>query len=143
MNTPSWCSLSTQPASGVCAGVPRIQRQRTGRRRASHRSSINGLQWRLLRPRAWPDAERIMTKPTRRTLLYLAAGGMAVPVALRLARAESYPTRPVRIIVGFAAGGPNDISARLIGQWLSDRLGQAFVVENRPGAASNLATEMV
>ena len=59
------------------------------------------------------------------------------------ARAQAYPTRPVRIIVGFAAGGPNDIIARLIGQWLSERLGQQFVIDNRPGAASNIATEAV
>ena len=83
-----------------------------------------------------------MTKLTRRILLHLAAGSVPL-AALRIASAQDYPTRPVHIIVGFAVGGPNDITARLIGQWLSERLGQPFVIENRPGAASNLATEMV
>ena len=72
----------------------------------------------------------------------VAAGTAALPFS-GIAHAQSYPTRPVHIVVGFAAGGPNDISARLIGQWLSERLGQQFVIENRPGAASNLATEDV
>ncbi len=79
----------------------------------------------------------------RRTFLRLAAGAAAFPAAPRLARAEAYPARPVRIIVGFAAGGPNDIAARVIGQWLSEHLGKPFLVENRPGAASNMATEQV
>jgi tripartite-type tricarboxylate transporter receptor subunit TctC len=68
---------------------------------------------------------------------------MALSAISRFACAESYPSRPVRIIVGFAAGGPNDILARLVGQWLSQRLGQQFVIENRPGAGSNIATEAV
>src|SRR4249920_2337288 len=70
-------------------------------------------------------------------------GPAALPAVTRVARAESYPTKPVRMIVGFAAGGPNDILARLIGQGLSERLGQQFVIENRPGAGSNIATEAV
>jgi tripartite-type tricarboxylate transporter receptor subunit TctC len=74
---------------------------------------------------------------------FLLAGALALPSLTGMARAQGYPTRPVRLIVGFAAGGPSDISARLIGQWLSERLGQTFVVENRPGAAGNLATESV
>jgi tripartite-type tricarboxylate transporter receptor subunit TctC len=82
-------------------------------------------------------------KLPRRQFLHLAAGTAALPVITRVARAQSYPTRPVHLIVGFAAGGPNDFSARLMGQWLSERLGQPFVVENRPGAASNIGTEMV
>jgi tripartite-type tricarboxylate transporter receptor subunit TctC len=80
---------------------------------------------------------------SRRQLLHLAAGAAALPARSSVAWAYSYPSRPVRIIVGFAAGGPNDILARLIGQWLSERLGQPFVIENRPGAGSNIATEAV
>jgi len=80
---------------------------------------------------------------SRRQLLYVPAGAAALPVISRFAWAQTYPSRPVRIIVGFAAGGPNDILARLIGQWLSERLGQQFVIENRPGAGSNIATEAV
>src|SRR5579884_805756 len=79
----------------------------------------------------------------RRQFLHLLVGAAAVPGAARLAVAQSYPARPVRLIVGFAAGGAPDILARPVGQWLSDRLGQTFVVENRPGAGSNLATEDV
>lgn len=66
-----------------------------------------------------------------------------LPAVVRGAWAQSYPSQPVRIIVGFAAGGPNDILARLMGQWLSERLGQPFVIENRLGAGSNIATEAV
>jgi len=81
---------------------------------------------------------------SRRKFLHLAAGAAALPAVSNIARAEAaYPTRPVRMIVGFAAGGPFDLVARLIGQSLSERLGQRFVVENRPGAAGNLATEGV
>jgi tripartite-type tricarboxylate transporter receptor subunit TctC len=82
-------------------------------------------------------------KLPRREFLHLSAAAIALPSVARLARAETYPARPVHIMVGFAAGGPNDISARLIGQWLSERLGQQFVVENRPGAGGNVATELV
>src|SRR5207247_8925670 len=84
----------------------------------------------------------IMNLP-RRQFLHLAGGAAAFPVASRIARAQTYPTRPARIIVGYAAGGGVDISARLIGQWLSERLGQQFVIENRPGAGTNIATETV
>ena len=83
-----------------------------------------------------------MTLPRRR-FLRLAAGAAALPGVSRLAWAQSYPTRPVRLIVGFAAGGASDILARLLGQWLSERLGQQFVIENRPGAGTNIATEAV
>jgi tripartite-type tricarboxylate transporter receptor subunit TctC len=82
-------------------------------------------------------------KLPRRSFLHLAAGAVALPTLSRNASAEAYPTRPVRIIVGFPPGSLSDTTARLIGQWLSDRLGQQFVIENRPGAASNLAAETV
>jgi tripartite-type tricarboxylate transporter receptor subunit TctC len=82
-------------------------------------------------------------KSPRRRFLHLAAGAAALPAISRLARAQSYPARPVHIIAGFAAGGGVDITARLIGQWLSERLGQSFVIENRPGAGGNIGTETV
>ena len=78
----------------------------------------------------------------RRTFLHL-AGAATVPAMSRLAWGQAYPSRPVHILVGFAPGGPTDIAARLIGQCLSDRLGQPFIIENRPGAATNIATEAV
>jgi len=81
-----------------------------------------------------------MTLP-RRQFLHLATGAVAFSAISSSARAQTYPTRPVRIIVGFPAGGPADIVARLMAQWLSERLGQQFVIENRPGAASNIGTE--
>jgi tripartite-type tricarboxylate transporter receptor subunit TctC len=79
----------------------------------------------------------------RRRFLHLAAGAAALPTMSHFAWAQSYPTRPVHIIVGVAAGGPNDTVARLLGQWLSERLGQQFVIENRTGAGGNIATESV
>src|SRR5436190_5606208 len=82
-------------------------------------------------------------KLPRRQFLHLAAGAAALPAVSRIARAQAYPSRPVRWIVGFPPGGTSDIVARLIGQWLSERLGQPFVIENRAGAATNLATEAV
>jgi tripartite-type tricarboxylate transporter receptor subunit TctC len=82
-------------------------------------------------------------KLPRRNFLHLAAGAAALPAVSRAAKAQTYPTRPVRLIVGAPAGGGNDIVARLMGQWLSERLGQPFVTENRPGGGSNIATEAV
>jgi tripartite-type tricarboxylate transporter receptor subunit TctC len=82
-------------------------------------------------------------KLPRREFLHLAAGAAALPAVSRIAWAQAYPSRPVRIIVGFAPGGPVDIIARLISQWLSERLAQQFIVENRPGAGSNIGTEAV
>jgi tripartite-type tricarboxylate transporter receptor subunit TctC len=79
----------------------------------------------------------------RRRFLSLALGAVALPAARVASAQQAYPSRPVRVIVGFAAGGSSDIGARLIGQWLQERLGQPFVVENRPGAATNIATESV
>jgi tripartite-type tricarboxylate transporter receptor subunit TctC len=82
-------------------------------------------------------------KLPRRQFLHLVAGAAALPVVSRTARAQTYPTRPVRFLVGFAAGQAIDIIVRVIAQWLSDQLGQQFIVENRPGAGGNIATEVV
>ena len=82
-------------------------------------------------------------KLSRRRFLYLAAGAAALPLAARVAWAQPYPAKPVHIIVGLPAGGSADITARLIGQWLSERLGQQFLIENRPGAGTNVGTEAV
>src|SRR5260221_12340500 len=82
-------------------------------------------------------------KLSRHQFLYLAAGTAALPAVSRIARAQAYPARPVRIVVGFAAGSAFDILARLIGQSLSERLGQPFVIDNRPGAGGTIGTESV
>src|SRR3954449_9690925 len=82
-------------------------------------------------------------KLPRRAFLGLAAGAAASPAVSRMARAQAYPSRPGRIIVGFPPGGATDIQARLMGQWLSDRLSQPFIVENRAGASGNIGTEAV
>lgn len=84
-----------------------------------------------------------MNLPHRRRFLHLAAGAAALPALPRAARAQAYPSRPVRLIVGYVPGGATDITARLIGQWLTERLGQPIIVENRAGAANNIATEAV
>src|SRR5262245_31319439 len=84
-----------------------------------------------------------MKLPHRRQFLHLAAGTTALPTLSRIARAQAYPSRPVRIIAPAVAGGGNDILARLMGKWLSERLRQPFVVENRPGAGTNIGTEAV
>jgi len=84
-----------------------------------------------------------MKFPHRRQFLHLAAGAAALPAVSRIARAQAYPSRPVRIIVGFPPGGGLDIMARLMGQWLSERLGKPFVIENKPGAGATIATEVV
>jgi len=89
--------------------------------------------------RNWEDEMTL----SRRRFLHLAAGAAALPAVSRIARAQAYPLRPVRVIVGFAAGGTTDLLARMIGQWLSERLGQPFLIENRPGAGTNIATEAV
>src|SRR5262249_6807078 len=88
-------------------------------------------------------AQRFKMKLPRRKFLHLAVGRAALPAVTRMLCAQAYPSRPVRIIVGFAPAGGTDIMARLIGQWLSERLGQQFVIENRPGAGTNIATEAV
>src|SRR5262249_41826877 len=88
-------------------------------------------------------SERDAMKLPRRQFLYLAAGAAALPTGPRFAWAQAYPARPVRVIVPTSAGSATDIAARLIGQWLSERLGQPFIVENRAGAGGNVGTEMV
>ncbi len=98
------------------------------------------------RERAAPKSrapEEQAVKLPRRRFLHLAAAAAALPALSRFAWAQTYPTRPVRLIVGFAAGGPGDTLARLMGQWLSERLGQPFVIENRPGGGGNIGTESV
>src|SRR5215831_4663325 len=84
-----------------------------------------------------------MKLPHRRQFLHLAAGAAALPAVVRLAWAQTYPTRPVRIIIGYAPGASADTTARLMAQWLSERLGQPVVVESRPGGGTNIATEAV
>src|SRR6201987_1579708 len=80
---------------------------------------------------------------SRRRFLHLASGAIALPASSRLARAQTWPSRPVRLIIGYTPGGSADLTARLMGQWLSEKLGQSFVVENRPGGGTNIATEAV
>src|SRR5262245_59669298 len=87
----------------------------------------------------WENAMKL----PRRKFLHLAAGAAALPAMSRVAVAQAYPTRPVRLIIGLAPGGAQDLLARVMGQWLSERLGQPFVIENRPGAATNIAAEAV
>src|SRR5258708_25318875 len=82
-------------------------------------------------------------KLARRQFLQLATVAAGLPTVSRIANAQTYPARPVRIVVGFAAGGAPDIAARLVAQWLSERLGQQFIIENRPGAGGNIATVAV
>ena len=82
-------------------------------------------------------------KLPRRKFLHMAAGAAVLPLVARVARAQGYPARPVRLLVGFPPGGGVDITARPVGQWLSERLGQPFVIENRAGAGGNIATEAV
>src|SRR6516225_10011232 len=84
-----------------------------------------------------------LMKLPRRNFLHLAADAAALPAVSRIAWAEAYPARPVRLILGYAPGGAPDIVARLIGEWLSQRFGQPFIIENRPGGASNVGTEAV
>jgi tripartite-type tricarboxylate transporter receptor subunit TctC len=94
-----------------------------------------------LRREAMLTGRALLTAIPRRKFLHLAAGAAALPVTSRIAGAQTYPTRPIRLIVGFAPGGTSDVFARLMGQWLSERLGQPLIIVNRAGAASNIGTE--
>src|SRR5262245_60669623 len=98
-------------------------------------------------PRRWrslcPRSKGHIMSLSRRQFLHLAASVAVLPAVPRLALAQAYPSRPIRLIVGFPPGGTVDIVARVMGQWLSERLGAPFVIENRPGAGSNIATEAV
>src|SRR6516164_10230444 len=116
------------PQARAHDGWRRDRDERAGQRFGVHRALAGGL--------------NAMHLPRRR-FLHLAAGAAALPALSRIARAQAYPSRPVRIIVGFPAGGGVDILARLMGRWLSERLGQPFVIENQPGAGTNIATEAV
>src|SRR5215831_8164875 len=95
------------------------------------------------RPAPRRNERRLVTQHPRRRILSLAAGAAALPALSRISWAQAYPSRPVRLIVPFGSAGATDITARLMGQRLSERLGQPFIVENRPGAGGNIGTEAV
>src|SRR6516225_9752087 len=127
-----------QYARRVCRAIQdRNNEMGKGHSRREHQGAVRPKQ---------PPREHFMgtvMKLPHRNFLHLAAGAAALPAFSRIAWAQVYPSRPVRIIVGFAPGGAADIVARLIGQWLSERLGRPFIIENRPGASGNIATEAV
>src|SRR6476659_6143167 len=150
MSSPAFMSPSWRPwpirryASGSPtwareSGLASNRRQRRSPPSKRPRSRSGGRSSR----RRTSRRNEMAVKLPRRQFLHLAAGAAAVPAMSRIAWAQAYPTRPVRWIVGFAPGGGNDIVARLMGQWLSERTGQQFIIENRPGAGTNVATEAV
>src|SRR5262249_22086060 len=128
---------------GACRDACRFQQAHRRRNGEMGQGDPRGQHQGGMKRRFTGISERDVMKLPRRNFLHLAAGAAALPAVSRIARAQAYPSRPVRIVVGFPAGGAPDIIARLIGQVLSERLGQQFVIENRPGAASNIGTEIV
>jgi tripartite-type tricarboxylate transporter receptor subunit TctC len=107
------------------------------------RTSVRKSETPRRRPAPRGNERRLVTQHPRRRILSLAAGAAALPAMARMAWGQTYPTRPVCIVVGFPPGGGADISGRMIGQWLSERFGQPFIIENRPGASSDIAAEAV
>src|SRR5262249_14135514 len=137
-----------EPAPAGRAEVPPFLAAGWCRRRASHSDHhLCGLSTLASRARAFlgraRSGRRTPMKLPRREFLHLVAGAGALSAVSRFAWAQAYPSRPVRLIVPFGPAGATDITARLIGQWLSERLGQQFIIENRPGAGGNVGTEAV
>src|SRR5947209_18997336 len=147
------CSLpwQTQPCSSDLPIKARTFHRASSRRakrsppnrRPRSRNGGRSSRRRTSRGNDCPYCRSDAVKLPRRTFLHLAAGAAALPALSRVATAQGYPSRPVRLVVGFAAGSTTDILARLMGQWLSERLGQQFIIENRPGAAGNIGAEAV
>jgi Tripartite tricarboxylate transporter family receptor len=141
-----WMPVPKDKINNVVApdgGATSALRDRKAATRAFYSASSSRQRAEIFREVIRADSEVMPMKLPRRQFLHLAGGAAAVPAVSRIARAQAYPTRPVRIVLGFGAGGAPDIVARLMGQWLSERLGQQFIIENRPGASGNIATEAV
>src|SRR6516165_4502466 len=131
--------------SGYVRFVPKFAQRIGSTRSASPKATLAKLSNRLQRADSLRFQSRFagIMKPPRRRFLHLVAGAVALPAVSRIAWAQAYPSRPVRLIVPVGPAGATDITARLVGQWLSERLGQQFIIENRPGAGSNIGTEAV
>src|SRR5262249_31030173 len=127
---------------GISNFTERIRKVHRQRNREMGQGDPGGQHQGGMKRRFTGISERDVVKLPRRNFLHLAAGAAALPAVLRIARAQAYPARPVRMIVTFPAGGSPDIIARLIGQWLAERLGQPIIVDNRPGAGGNIGTEI-
>src|ERR1043165_5714853 len=136
---------ATRPQTAVRRHWPQRVRYQTGSPSPSfqNRRSLSACaSCRRARPKTARAGRGVMTLPRRR-FLSLTAGAVALSAASRMARAQAYPSRPARIIVGFPPGGATDIQARLMGQWLTQRLTQQFIIENKPGVSGNVGTELV